>query len=103
MILGGTFQKNRWDTQPEKDTAERILKEAYELCPDLSQGRGWEEIKVVSHNVGLRPVREGGMRLELERRALGGKEGLGLVPESGRVKGEKEVGVVHAYGIGPAG
>lgn len=44
-------------------------------------------VEIVSHNVGLRPAREGGARIELERKV---------------VKGIK-VGVVHAYGFGSAG
>jgi hypothetical protein len=104
VTLGGTFLKGDYSTLPDMATAERILKETYELCPELGGGKGWENIKVVSHNVGLRPAREGGMRLELEERVLGeyGSK-KGLVPEGGRPVMGRKVGVVHAYGIGPAG
>lgn len=100
VILGGTFEKDIWDVQPDPKQAERILKECYELCPELSEKGGWEGIEVLSHNVGLRPAREGGARVELEKRTVG----VGaLVPSEGRIEGGREVGVVHAYGIGPAG
>lgn len=64
--------------------AERILKSCYTLEPRLAtKGEGWEGIEVVRHQVGLRPAREGGARVELEKREAGA--------------------VVHAYGFGSAG
>lgn len=84
------------------NTAERILKECYEICPELSEGRGWEDIQVISHNVGLRPLRQGGCRVELEYRKIG-DGGRDIVPVHGRNGKGRQVGVVHAYGIGPAG
>ena len=99
VILGGTFLPNVYSTLPDMKTAERILKNAYKLCPALSNGQGWEKIEVLKHNVGLRPCREGGARIELEERVTG--EGK-LLPAS--VRGSRrKVAVVHAYGIGPAG
>ncbi|CAD6567617.1 MAG: hypothetical protein TREMPRED_003751 [Tremellales sp. Tagirdzhanova-0007] len=102
VILGGTFIRDEYSTLPDPATAERILRDTYELCPALSEGRGWEGIEVVSHNVGLRPAREGGMRLELEVRTVGAGNS-GLLPERGTVGKGRKVAVVHAYGIGPAG
>ncbi|ORY35027.1 hypothetical protein BCR39DRAFT_144032 [Naematelia encephala] len=103
VILGGTFIKDDWDTQPRPETAERILKDAFAICPELSQTDSWEGIEVISHNVGLRPCREGGLRLELEERTVGeGKAGL-LGPERGKIGKGRKVAVLHAYGIGPAG
>lgn len=90
VILGGTMDVGSWDTSIHPETTERILKCAYEAMPELSKGKGWEAIEVVSANVGLRPARRGGARMELE--VMKTKKGKG-----------KEVGVVHAYGIGPAG
>jgi D-amino-acid oxidase len=105
VILGGTTEKDVYSTLPDMEVAERILRDAFELCPDLAvdQSRGWEGIEVVAHNVGLRPAREGGMRLELEERKIGEGSLKGLMPKSGRENVGKEVGVVHAYGIGSAG
>lgn len=102
MILGGTVVADNYSTLPDLETSGRILKEAFEMCPELSQTGDWRGIEVVSHNVGLRPARKGGMRLELERRKLGERKGE-LIPGPGRGEREgKEVGVVHAYGIGSA-
>ena len=83
------YQKHEYDPQPSLREAERIIRDCYALEPalaglkDASDAEGWKRIEVVSHNVGIRPAREGGARVELERR--------------------KEGGVVHAYGIGGAG
>lgn len=72
-----------WDTSIHHDTTIRILKNAYESMPELSHGKGWEKIEVISANVGLRPARRGGARMELEEIKV--KKG-----------GERKVGVVHA-------
>jgi len=81
------------------------MKDCYKLDPLLAgpNGKSWKDIKVVSHGVGLRPAREGGARIELESRVIGKYEGdrgvlVPLVEGRGR-----EVGVVHAYGLGAAG
>ena len=103
VILGGVALKNAWNTQPDFKTAERILKEAYALEPSLSGGKGWEGIEVVSHNVGLRPAREGGMRLELEERTIGQGINETLLLKEVKERIGQPVAVVHAYGIGPAG
>ena len=59
------------------------MKRAVELCPSLTGGRGVEHLSVIRHNVGLRPVRLGGTRLEKEM--------------------INEVLVVHNYGHGGYG
>ncbi|EST08209.1 FAD dependent oxidoreductase [Kalmanozyma brasiliensis GHG001] len=84
VILGGSFDIRQSNTTPDKVLAETILKECAKLVPEIvPEGKTWREIDVVSHNVGLRPAREGGARVEVEEK--GG------------------VTVVHSYGIGPAG
>lgn len=88
-------------------TAERILKETYKLAPDLSSTGSWRGIEIISHNAGLRPARKSGIRLELEKRKLGGGKYGGLVPglQLQNMDGAegKEVAVVHAYGLGGGG
>lgn len=44
--------------------AHRIMKRSVELCPALTNGKGIEGLDIVRHNVGLRPLREGGTRIE---------------------------------------
>ncbi|KAJ6001092.1 hypothetical protein N7481_001501 [Penicillium waksmanii] len=82
-ILGGCYQKGSWDGNVDPTLAIRIMKRAVKLCPELTDGKGIEHLDIVRHGVGLRPVREGGTRIEKER--IGG------------------VTVVHNYGSGGAG
>lgn len=82
-ILGGCYQKGSWESQPDPGLAVRIMTRAVKLCPALTGGRGIEHLDVIRHGVGLRPVREGGTRVEKER--------IG------------DLWVVHNYGAGGAG
>ncbi|CZR64766.1 probable D-amino-acid oxidase [Phialocephala subalpina] len=66
-ILGGTYQKGSWESQPDPSTAIRIMKRAVELCPALTGGKGIEALSVIRHGVGLRPLREKGVRIETEK------------------------------------
>jgi len=115
VILGGTFVKNEWNTSPDLAVSERILRDCFKLNPDLAgpqrpgKERSWRDIEVVSHNVGLRPAREAGVRVELEERSSrspGKDHPLIPGPKTGRTSATRtrgKVAVVHAYGIGPAG
>ncbi|SPC64487.1 related to D-amino-acid oxidase [Ustilago sp. UG-2017b] len=90
VILGGSFDIRQSSTTPDKVLAEKILQERAKLVPEIiPEGKTWKEIDVISHNVGLRPARENGVRVELETLASGAAS-RGLT-------------VVHSYGIGPAG
>ncbi|KAI0783302.1 nucleotide-binding domain-containing protein [Abortiporus biennis] len=62
VYIGGTYQKNNWNTSVDFNTAKRIWEKAIEFQPALKT----DKTRVVSHNVGLRPAREGGPRIELE-------------------------------------
>ncbi|PYH42810.1 FAD-dependent oxidoreductase [Aspergillus saccharolyticus JOP 1030-1] len=67
-VIGGSYQKHQWDPLPDPNLAVRIMKRAVALCPELVQpGQGVEGLDVVRHGVGLRPLREGGPRVEAER------------------------------------
>ena len=82
-ILGGCYQVNNWESQPDLNLATRIMKRCIEVTPKLTNGKGIEALSIIRHGVGLRPVREGGQRIE--------KEKLG------------DVTVVHNYGHGGYG
>lgn len=83
-ILGGCMQHHSWESQPDPSLANRIMKRAVDLCPDLvDEGKGPEALSVIRHGVGLRPMRKGGIRAEKE--AING------------------VAVVHNYGHGGSG
>lgn len=82
-ILGGSYQKGNWESQFDPSLAVRIMKRAVDLHPGLTGGKGIEHLDIIRHGVGLRPVREGGTRIEKEK-----------------IRG---TWVVHNYGAGGAG
>ena len=64
------------------------MRRSIELCPQLvPPGAGIEALQVIRHQVGLRPYRRGGPRIEKEL----------TVDEVGALK------VVHSYGAGGTG
>ncbi|KAI1176953.1 D-amino-acid oxidase [Nemania sp. FL0916] len=65
-IIGGSYQKGDWNTEVDMDLAQRIMRRAVAICPELTDGQGPEALEVVRHTVGLRPAREGGVRIERE-------------------------------------
>ena len=88
-ILGGCLQKGNWESAPDPNLAIRIMKRCIELCPSLvPEGKGIEALSIIRHGVGLRPMREGGIRIEKE--SIAGPDG-------------KPVNVVHNYGHGGYG
>jgi D-amino-acid oxidase len=82
-VLGGSTQRDNWESQVDASLALRIMKRCVDFCPELTDGKGVEHLDIIRHAVGLRPGREGGARLEKEQ--IGG------------------VWVVHNYGHGGAG
>jgi len=72
LVVGGTFDDGAWDRTPSPETAAAILERASRLVPALAEAR------VVSHRVGLRPVRS-------------------------EVRLERVGDLVHCYGHGGAG
>jgi D-amino-acid oxidase len=63
-ILGGTKQTNDWTATPDAQTTAEILSRAKEWAPELLNPDG--EFEVLSVQVGFRPGREGGVRVEIE-------------------------------------
>lgn len=57
-----------WYSDPESnfDTARAIMERTYKYFPELTHGKGIEALDIVRQNVGLRPTREGGPRVENE-------------------------------------
>ncbi|ODQ64435.1 FAD dependent oxidoreductase, partial [Nadsonia fulvescens var. elongata DSM 6958] len=83
-IIGGTKQPgDMLPTPREKDTRE-LMARAYTLYPELADENG--NYDVIRVNVGRRPAREGGSRVELEHYG-----------------GNNDKWVVHAYGLGGMG
>ncbi|SMY27957.1 unnamed protein product [Zymoseptoria tritici ST99CH_1A5] len=88
-VLGGCLQKGNWESQPDPNLAVRIMKRAVELCPQMvPPGAGIEALSVIRHGVGLRPMREDGIRVDKE--VIAGPDG-------------RKVAVVHNYGHGGYG
>merc|ERR1711881_73061 len=65
-ILGGSFQQDNWESQPDPSLAIRIMKRCVDMCPELTGGKGVEHLSIVRHGVGLRPLRREGPRVERE-------------------------------------
>ncbi|ODO00531.1 hypothetical protein L198_02850 [Cryptococcus wingfieldii CBS 7118] len=109
VVLNGYYFANDASTDLLPARSIQMLKDAHRLHPPLDgkDGKGkWEDIEVVEQLVGIRPSREGGMRVEIEERKIG--DGVKAELRAVRTKGEKEdegreVGVLHAYGIGVGG
>ena len=78
VVLGGSFDVGRGDTDPDPAEAAAIVERCTELVPRLAGA------KVLADRIGLRPVRRGGPRVERED-----------TPDGRRI--------VHAYGHGGAG
>lgn len=96
-ILGGCYQKGNWSGEVDKGLSRRIMRRAVEVCPGLvPDGKGVEGLEVIKEGVGLRPVREEGVRLEVEE--------VGVLDEM-RNQGASggKVTVVHNYGHGGFG
>jgi D-amino-acid oxidase len=96
VLLGGTYQANNWDTSHDATTAENIFARCAVLEPMLLDK---EKVRVLSHNVGLRPAREGGPRVEVEWMKLPLEGRLVPRPE-GAIQQARKIMVLHAYGFG---
>ncbi|KAL1795272.1 hypothetical protein ACET3X_007088 [Alternaria dauci] len=81
VILGGSRQDNDWSAEWDEELGQDIMKRCCELCPELGKP---EDLQVIAKNVGLRPSRKGGPRIETEM-------------------GKWDVPVVHCYGHAGAG
>lgn len=80
VVLGGTFQPDDWNTEPDPATTAAILARCAALVPELAGA------EVLWQAAGLRPARHGGARVEPDP-----------VPLPGGAR------LIHAYGHGGAG
>ncbi|XVA00321.1 FAD-dependent oxidoreductase [Streptomyces araujoniae] len=78
LVLGGTARVDDERPEPDAAVAREIVARCARVRPEIADAR------VLGHRVGLRPVREGGVRIE-----------AGALPGGGRL--------VHNYGHGGAG
>ncbi|KAF9873485.1 putative fad dependent protein [Colletotrichum karsti] len=82
-ILGGIKQVNNTDTAIDLDIRDDILRRVHENAPSVFRDNKIENVEIIRDNVGFRPARTGGVRVEKEN--LDGQS------------------VVHAYGTGGGG
>lgn len=94
-ILGGKFQVDNWDTSFSAEDARGILERCTALAPAIAD----KETRILRHNVGLRPARRGGARVEAEWVDLPRKTEW-LTDEEAAPETKGTVLVVHAYGFG---
>ncbi|KAF4633136.1 hypothetical protein G7Y89_g4991 [Cudoniella acicularis] len=86
-LLGGSMDAGNWDENVDPDLTAKILERCKLLASELLDESG--EFIVLSMQVGRRPSRKGGVRVETER--IQG------------VKSDEDVVVVHCYGHGSGG
>ena len=96
VLLGGTTQPHNWDTSYDENTAQEILSRCAMFIPELLDP---EKTKILSHNVGLRPAREGGPRIEVEWMKFP-LDSPSIPYSCQEDPKERTVKVVHAYGFG---
>ena len=82
VVLGSVDREDNWNTTPDKDDTERILRRCNRLHPGIM------DCEIAAEKVGLRPCRRGGVRCELET----------IQTEAGR-----KMIVCHNYGHGGSG
>ncbi|KAF9245856.1 hypothetical protein BU15DRAFT_85524 [Melanogaster broomeanus] len=99
VLLGGTFQLGNWDTSLDMGVAQRIFEGCAKLAPSLKDS---SRTKILRHQVGLRPAREGGARVEAEVVEFPLRNTHSLAPWNPASEGGS-MHVVHAYGFGAAG
>jgi D-amino-acid oxidase len=94
VLIGGTFQEDSWDLSLDFNTARNIWKRCLQLAPQLND----KETKILGHNVGLRPARRGGARIEAEWFKLPLESEF--LPTVGTEVEKHDFLVIHAYGFG---
>ncbi|GAA5978875.1 hypothetical protein JCM11641_003598 [Rhodosporidiobolus odoratus] len=91
VVLGGCAERDNWDPKPRSELARRIQEPCLALCPELlppdKRGGTTADPDIVEDAVGLRPTREGGIRLEADSIDVEGRP----------------LPVVHNYGHGGYG
>ncbi|KAH8657859.1 hypothetical protein BX600DRAFT_60484 [Xylariales sp. PMI_506] len=95
-VIGGTKEPNNWSVEPSVATRERLLSSVASLDPALLPSSGndtcAQPLRIIADVVGRRPTRDGGMRIEAEKRYL---------PDLPAEQGARSI--VHAYGAGGRG
>lgn len=89
-VVGGTKQPGDFNAEPDFAIRESLLREGGKIAALATDSKGsGRSVNVLADIVGRRPVREGGMRIEVE--------------QPGATTARKRSPVVHAYGAGGRG
>ena len=94
-VLGGKYQEGNWDTSFSAEDARGILDRCAALVPAVKD----KETKILRHNVGLRPARKGGPRVEAEWINVPRTTDW-ITADASASTATGRVLVVHAYGFG---
>ncbi|TPX15280.1 uncharacterized protein E0L32_004557 [Thyridium curvatum] len=92
-ILGGIKQVNKTDPHVDIDIRNDILRRVHENAPSVFKGAKVENVEIIRDNVGIRPARVGGVRVEKEV-----ADGQNIVHAYGTGGG----GYVFSFGVGRA-
>ncbi|ODV88052.1 hypothetical protein CANARDRAFT_193881 [[Candida] arabinofermentans NRRL YB-2248] len=94
-VIGGSFQINNENTDIDEDQVDRILARASKYAPELIDPElgNNTELEIVRKQVGFRPARTGGYRIELDETTI-------ITTTSDN---NDKTPVVHCYGHGGAG
>lgn len=104
LWLGGTFDINESDLVPNPETTKEIIDRCCKLEPTLPFDRTrLESVPIIRVNIGLRPARKGGARLERETITVPLEPHKLSESNTNAELKSRQVDVVHAYGTGPAG
>ncbi|ORY15113.1 FAD dependent oxidoreductase [Clohesyomyces aquaticus] len=90
FVFGGTKIPDDWSSEPDASTTKGILERCRNVWPEICDSK----IEVLATQVGLRPGRKGGVRVEVEEVD---------VDVDGERRGKAKVKVVHQYGHAGAG
>ena len=101
VTCGGTYQRDREFTGTDPEDGNAIWERCCGLVPGLADPR---TVRIDEWS-GLRPGRDGDVRIEAERRAVPGGDGHPAGSEGGAEGGggQQQQLVVHAYGHGGCG
>ncbi|KAL6901033.1 FAD dependent oxidoreductase [Trichoderma evansii] len=101
-VIGGTKEPHNWSPYNSEAAVKEILQRVTALCPDMLQAPEnavdtTPALHVKEAYIGRRPMRKGGLRLEIEMIDLvqTGQDGL--------QNNSTKFPIIHCYGAGPSG
>ncbi|ODV96698.1 hypothetical protein PACTADRAFT_74321 [Pachysolen tannophilus NRRL Y-2460] len=98
-IIGGCFLADIWNNTPDYEMANRTLQRAKKYCPEFVDpcSGNPSEFKVVRYQVGFRPGRKGGPKVEIEGNIVHNYGAGGTGYQSSYGTCSKAVSLVEAF------